>query len=90
MNKFKLIFVEIFTIMAFLLLMSYIFYCTVMGIKNDSVRDAWNLLLIIGSFVWVRSAEKVKNNQPQPEGTTTAEISATITNEPVTPTTNGS
>jgi hypothetical protein len=82
MNKFKVYFVELFTVMAWFSLGSYIFYCTHNGLKDDSIRDAWNILIFIAGYVWGKSSfDKVKNNQSDP-GTTTAEISATITQEP--------
>lgn len=72
---------ELFTIMAWISLSGYIFFCTFSGIKDESsVRDAWNLLLFIGGYVWAKSTDKEKKSTN--EGTTTAEISATITQQP--------
>jgi hypothetical protein len=83
MSKIKIYFVELFTVMAWVSLLSYIFFCTFTGIKDDSIRDAWNILLFIGGFVWGKSTEKEKKTNSN-EGTTTAQISATITQEPIT------
>lgn len=82
MNKFKMHFVELFTVMAWITLFSYIFYCTVMDIKSDSVRDAWNVIVFIAGYVWARSSKENNKGLSPTEGTTTAEISATITSEP--------
>jgi hypothetical protein len=80
-KNIKSYFVELFTIMAWISLSGYIFFCTFSGIKDESsVRDAWNLLLFIGGYVWAKSTDKEKKSTS--EGTTTAEISATITQQP--------
>lgn len=84
MKSFKLHFVELFTVMAWISLFGYIFYCTVLGIKSDSVRDAWNVIVFIAGYVWARSSKENGKGVSPTEGTTTAEISATITQEPIT------
>jgi hypothetical protein len=83
MNSFKSLFVEIFTVMAWLLLSAYIFICTFYGFKDDSIRDAWNILIFISGYVWGKSSFDKAKNGITDNKTTTAEISATITQEPI-------
>lgn len=49
---FKELFAEIFTVLAWVTLLGFVFYCTFTGNKTDSVRDAWNILILIAGFVW--------------------------------------
>lgn len=77
----KTFFVELFSLMAWVSLLGYVIYCETMGIKTDSVRDAWNILLLISGFVWGRGAKESKKAGPEP-GTTTAEFTAHVTTEP--------
>lgn len=56
----KTLFVELFTLMAWVTLVGYVVYCETMGIETDSVRDAWNILLLIAGFVWGRGAKEGK------------------------------
>lgn len=58
----KTLFVELFTLMAWVTLIGYVVYCETMGIKTDSVRDAWNILLLIAGFVWGRGAKEAKKH----------------------------
>lgn len=76
---FKNLFVEAFTLMAWITLLSYVAYCTAMGIKTDSVRDAWNILILIAGFVWGNAAKQNKKT----DGTTimTTDAPTTITTE---------
>ena len=57
-------FVEKFTIMAFICLLGYVWYCTAMNIKTDSVRDAWNILILIAGFIWGSAAKQNKKTEP--------------------------
>lgn len=77
----KTFFVELFSVMAWVSLLGYVIYCETMGIKTDSVRDAWNILLLISGFVWGRGAKEGKKTNGEP-GTTTAEFTAHVTTEP--------
>lgn len=81
MKDFKTYFVEVFTVMAWFTLFGYIFYCTISGKKDDSIRDAWNIIVFIAGYVWARSTED-KSKKTKDAGTTTAEISASITTNP--------
>lgn len=79
-RNLKQLFNEIFTLMAWITLLSFVVYCTVTDNKTDSVRDAWNILILIAGFVW-GSSQKNHTSEPAKPGTTTAEISGTITTE---------
>jgi len=61
--KFKEHFSEIFTILAWITLLGFVLYCTVTENTSDSIRDAWNILILIAGFVWgssqkARTADK--------------------------------
>lgn len=77
MKNVKEYFAEFFTLLAWLTLLAFVFYCTITGNKTDSVRDAWNILILIAGFVWGKGHERKLN-----AGNSTAEISATITTNP--------
>lgn len=81
MKSLKENFSEIFTLLAWITLLGYIFYCTVQLIKTDSVRDAWNILILIAGFVWGS-----KHQRALDASKTTTEVtqdSTIITQEPV-------
>lgn len=67
-----------FTILAWVTLLGFVVYCTIADKKTDSVRDAWNVMILIAGFVWGSSQKK---SAPDHTGTTTAEISGSITTE---------
>lgn len=58
MKTFKELFAEIFTFLAWVTLLGFVFYCTITGNKTDSVRDAWNILILIAGFVWGNAHKK--------------------------------
>jgi len=58
MKQLKDYFPEIFTILAWITLLGFIGYCTVTANKTDSVRDAWNILILIAGFVWGSKHQK--------------------------------
>ena len=67
MKSLKDYFSEIFTLLAWITLLTFVAYCTITGNKTDSVRDAWNILILIAGFVWGSSNNKSKtdkNNNP--------------------------
>lgn len=66
-NFFKAQFSEKFTLMAWVTLLSYIWFCTAVDIKTDSVRDAWNILILIAGFIWGSAAKQTKKPaEPEP------------------------
>lgn len=83
-KTFKEVFSEIFTLLAWITLLGYVFYCTVQAIKTDSVRDAWNILILIAGFVWGKAHQR-SQTPSTPEGTTKTELNltaTTVTEEP--------
>jgi hypothetical protein len=73
-------FVDRFAVRAFFVLLGYILLCDVLHIKTDSVRDAWNVILIITGYSWGSSTRErrttaAKSSAPV-EVTATAEIKA--------------
>lgn len=84
MKTLKENFAELFTLMAWITLLLYIFYCTYTHNTTDSIRDAWNVIILIAGFVWGSQHKKT------PEVKTTTELTAdgtTITTEPAKTTT---
>lgn len=71
--KFKEHFSEIFTILAWITLLGFVFYCAITGNKSDSVRDSWNILILIAGFVW-GSSQKSKTTDK-----TTTEVTEDLT-----------
>lgn len=67
MKYVKDYFPEIFTLLAWITLLGFVFYCTVTLNKTDSVRDAWNILILIAGFVWGKGHEKKANKISSPE-----------------------
>lgn len=80
MKTIKDNFSEIFTLLAWITLLGFIVYCTMTSNKTDSVRDAWNILILIAGFVWGSKHQKALQNNG--DNTTTAEINATVTTTP--------
>jgi hypothetical protein len=72
MKTLKENFSEIFTIMAWLTLFGYIWYCTA-NQNKDGERDAWNIMLLIAGFVWgsqhKKNSEQKTTTEITPEGT---------------------
>ena len=65
MKTLKDYFPEMFTILAWVTLLGFILYCTVTDNKTDSVRDAWNILILIAGFVWGSKHQKsMADNKP--------------------------
>ena len=68
MKNFKLPkyeFAKGFTVMAWITLLAYVAWCTFAGIKTDSVRDAWNILILIAGYVWGKTDHG--RNKPNPD-----------------------
>jgi len=78
MKSLKENFSEIFTLLAWITLLGFVVYCTATLNKTDSVRDAWNILILIAGFVWGSKHAKAQST----DNTTTAEINATVTTTP--------
>lgn len=81
MKHIKEFFTEIFTLLAWFTLFAFIFYCALTGNKTDSVRDAWNVIILIAGFVWGSKHQKSLDANK-----TTTEVTqgvTTITQEPV-------
>lgn len=81
MKTIKDNFPEIFTLLAWITLLGFITYCTMTLNKTDSVRDAWNILILIAGFVW---GSKHQKSLQSSEGVTKTDvnISATTITEP--------
>lgn len=79
MKLFKELFSEIFTLLAWVTLLGFVTYCTMTGNKTDSVRDAWNILILIAGFVWgSKHQQKIQAGSTDP-GVTTTEFNLTAT-----------
>lgn len=76
MKALKDLFAEIFTVLAWVTLLGFVFYCTMTGNKTDSVRDAWNILILIAGFVWGNAHKR--QNQSVNIPTDTIDIKGTI------------
>lgn len=77
-KTFKEVFSEIFTLLAWVTLLLFVTYCTITHNKTDSVRDAWNILILIAGFVWGKAHQRSQPVQP-PEGVTKTELNFTAT-----------
>lgn len=69
-------FPEMFTLLAWITLLGFVFYCTVANSKTDSVRDAWNILILIAGFVW---GSKHQKNSGEVKTTTEIQEDKTVT-----------
>jgi hypothetical protein len=78
MKLFKELFSEIFTILAWVTLLTYIFVCTFYGIKTDSIRDAWNVVILIAGFVWGSKHQKSNSSNSVTIPNSSVEIKGTI------------
>lgn len=58
MKTLKEHFPELFTLLAWITLLGFVAYCTITDNKTDSVRDAWNILILIAGFVWGSKHQK--------------------------------
>jgi len=87
MKQIKEFFPELFTILAWVTLLGFVFYCTVTLNKTDSVRDAWNILILIAGFVW--GSKHQKNQDQQKVTTEVSEDLTKVTTEPVVGETKG-
>ena len=65
MKQLKENFPELFTLLAWITLLGFVLYCTITDNKTDSVRDAWNILILIAGFVWGSKHQKsMADNKP--------------------------
>lgn len=80
MKTLKENFSEIFTLLAWITLLGFVAYCTITGSKTDSVRDAWNILILIAGFVW---GSKHRSQATDKVTTEIKDDSMTITTEPL-------
>ena len=82
MKTIKENFTEIFTLLAWISLLGFVLYCTITESKSDSIRDAWNILILIAGFVWGSKHNRAPEQKVTTEFTSAA---TTITSEPVKP-----
>jgi len=80
MKTLKENFPEIFTLLAWVTLLGFVLYCTITLNKTDSVRDAWNILILIAGFVWGSKHQKAQDQRTTTE--LTPDGSALLTTEP--------